>query len=236
MDSTNQSPDQPQGEDLPQTTVPQNNKAVEDVKDFIKTKLITIIKKIIAQPINGSYEVFAAPDKNKQSNAISLLGLGFVATLLLLYLATPASVRHYIEFSLFIKATFVVTIILFLISVCTFAVKSAAGTKITFGEELLTGGLCVIPICIFLLLLFIFSIIASDRSFNFFEGGYRNIVDGSSFMAIAALLYLFLYILTIIQQSLKSSKVNDALNWYISPLIIVLSFYLGGKIAGALFS
>lgn len=236
MEPLNQNPEEvPQNDAAPQTTVIQNNKTVEDVKDFIKTKLLAIIKKIIAQPTNGSYDVFSTPDKNKLTNAISLLGLGFVTTLILLYFTTPSSMRSYIEFSVFIKASLVVTIILFLISVFTFIVKLTTGSKISFGEELLTGGICTIPIILFLILFFIISIVASDRSLNLIEGGYSNILSSGSFIAIAAVIYLFLYLVTIIQQSLKSSKVNDAFNWYVSPLIIVIAIYLGEKIGEALF-
>lgn len=235
MESTNQNTEQPQNDEATQTTVAQNNKTVEDVKDFIRTKLITIVKKIIAQPINGSYEVFITPDKNKSTNAISLLGVGFVATLILLYLSTPSTMRSYIEFSYFIKASFIVIIILFLISVCTFIVKSSSGSKVSFGEEMLTGGICAIPVILFLILSLILSIIASDSSFNLLEGNYRNLLSSGGIIVLVAVVYLFLYLVTIIQQSLKSSKVSDALNWYITPIIIVAAFYVGGKIGVALF-
>ncbi len=214
---------------------PQANPKVEEVKDFIKTKFLSIVKKIIAQPIGGSFEIFVTPDKNKQTKALSLLGLGFVITLLLLYLGTPGNVRSYIEFSAFLKASLAVTVVLLLISIFSLLVKIISGVKTSFGDELLTGGICTIPLCLFFLLMFIISLFTNNNSFSYFGGDYSSILSGGSFIVLAAVIYLFLYLVTIVQQSLRASKVNDASSWYLSPLIIVLAFYIVGKIGAGMF-
>lgn len=214
---------------------------VEEAKNFFKTKLLSIIKKIIAEPIRGCHEIFATPDKNKQSNAISLLGIGFIFIMLITYLTAvlsmPKGYGSRVEFGICLKISLLFSIILLLIAVFSLVVKSIGGAKISFGDELLTGGICVIPLCLFFLILFIMSLFSSGSSIGFMgRGGFGDFITGGSLIMLAAIIYLFLYLVTIIQQSLKASKVNDALSWYLSPLILVLSFYIGSKIGVAILS
>ena len=49
------------------------------------------------------------------------------------------------------------------------------------------------------------------------------------------LLYLLLMLFNIVQQSFNASGTNDALSWYLSPLVICVGFYIGAKIVSSLF-
>ena len=52
----------------------------------------------------------------------------------------------------------------------------------------------------------------------------------NGFIVILVVLYILLAMINIFQQSLKSSGTNDAMAWYLSPISIIMSFYLTGKL------
>jgi hypothetical protein len=122
----------------------------------------------------------------------------------------------------------VIILILFCISVLTFLAKSISG-KPDFKKELLTGGLCGIPMIILVVYMSLFGASAAMSMLDISNFGRAG------FLTFLIMMYVLLMMINIVQQSLRSVQTKDALNWYLSPVIVCLSFYLGSVFANAIF-
>ena len=201
------------------------NTHVEQVKSFFQNTFLGIIKSILSQPINGTYAIFANAKSEAYNHALIL-----IITTGLVYIFLPflfMSRQFGGEFGMFFKLGIFLVLILVIISTLTFIVKSISG-KTDFKRELLTGGICGIPMMLSISVIGVLMLFSSPYSFDLEDMLSQGI------LVIALQMYCILMLFNIIQQSLKASGTNDALSWYISPVIIVASFYIGVKIAQGL--
>jgi len=139
-------------------------------------------------------------------------------------------IRSAIGFGAFFKLGLSAGLVLVIISALAFVIKAVSG-KPDFKKELLTGGICGIPLMLILLTISVFMMFNKDS---------MSLLNPESLMQQGVisgiiLLYLLLMLFNIVQQSFKASGTNDALRWYLSPLVICIGFYIGVKIASSLF-
>ena len=207
------------------------NPQVEKVKSFFKNDMGLILKAIIGSPIKGTYNIFINAKQDAYHQALILLVTSGLFYTILLYLFAGQA-RDFIGFATFLKIGITIVIILLLISTFTFLLKAFSG-KPDFKKELLTGGMCGIPLMVFLLLtIIILALFENSGSIeSFIRNGVRNSVWG-----ILIAIYLLLMLINIVTQSLQASGTKDGLSWYLSPLIIGLSAYLGFKISISVFA
>jgi len=199
----------------------------EQVTDFFRNSFLGIVKSLITKPIAGTYEMFNNARAESYQHALILLSTTGLAYVLLPFLFFNKYLGLTIGY--FFKLGIVIVIILMCISILTFFIKGISG-KPDFKKELLTGGLCGIPLILYLLYLCFFGSVASLQMLDFSSLGQFGL------MSLLVVIYVFLMLINIIQQSLRSAKTNDALNWYVSPIILLISFYIGVTFGKALFS
>ncbi|MFZ1561630.1 MAG: zinc ribbon domain-containing protein [Saprospiraceae bacterium] len=214
----------PAKEHAPQPSAP--NPQLEQVTDFFKNSFLGIVKSLLTKPIAGTYEMFNNAKEEAYQHAVILLCTTGLAYVFLPYFFF----NKYMGLALgdFFKIGIVIIIVLMSISILSFLIKGISG-KPDFKKELLTGGLCGIPMILYLLYMCFFGASALEM-LNFSNMGQFGVL---TFLMIT---YVFLMLINIIQQSLRSAKTNDALNWYISPIVLILSLYIGATIGKGLFS
>ena len=213
----------------PQGTVHSNEKVAE-VKTFFKDELLKIIKSIFAEPIKGTLAIFTNVEARAYSQALILIATTLFIYTIVPYLMVGSQVRDYLGFGPFFKLGLSVALVLVIISSLAFGVKAISG-KPDFKKELLTGGLCGIPLMIFIIVVALY---AAFEGNGFRYGSPQSLIDQGVFLLMITL-YLMLMLFNIVQQSFKASGTNDALSWYLSPLVIFLAFYIGVKIAMSIF-
>ena len=209
---------------------PAANVYINDVKSFFAKNLLQIIKDIFSQPIRGTLGIFTNAGAEAYQQGIILIITTVIFYILVPYMVAGSEVRSVIGFGAFFKLGLSAGLVLVIISTLTFTVKAISG-KPDFKKELLTGGICGIPLMIILLTISVFMMSNKD-SINLLNP--ESLIQQGIFSGII-LLYLLLMLFNIIQQSFKSSGTNDALSWYLSPLVICIGFYIGVKIASSLF-
>jgi hypothetical protein len=221
----------PQGQVAGQAaTINAGNARINEVKSFFSKDLLQIIKSIFTQPIKGTFSIFNDAGAEAYQQGLILIITTVMFYIIVPYIAAGSEIRSVIGFGAFFKLGLSAGLVLVVISGLSFVVKAVSG-KPDFKKELLTGGICGIPMII--LLLFISIMIATNKdSFSLMDP--ESLIRQGIFFAIV-LLYLLLMLFNIIQQSFKASGTNDPLSWYLSPLVICIGFYIGVKIASSLF-
>ena len=149
----------------------------------------------------------------------------------LIYFGIPSELREFMPtFSIMTRSALAVIVLLLLISACSFAIKMVSG-KPNFKNELLTGGLCAIPLTALLLVLFITSKVIVDSNIvaSLAFGGFNALIQKAG-VALVLVFYIVLMFINILQQSLRASGTKDIMLWYLSPACIFLSFYLTWKV------
>jgi hypothetical protein len=209
---------------------PGTNAYVNDVKKFFSKNLLQIIKDIFTQPIKGTLGIFNSAGNEAYQQGLILIITTVIFFIIVPYIAAGSDVRSVIGFGAFFKLGLSAGLVLVIISVLTFVIKAVSG-KPDFKKELLTGGICGIPFMLILLTITIFMMFNKD-SISLLNP--ESLIQQGVISGII-LLYLLLMLFNIIQQSFKASGTNDALSWYLSPLVICIGFYIGVKIASSLF-
>jgi len=209
---------------------PGANVYVNDVKSFFSKNLLQIIKDIFSQPIKGTLGIFTNAGSEAYQQGLILIVTTVVFYILVPFIMAGSEIRSAMGFGAFFKLGLSAGLVLVIISALTFGVKAVSG-KPDFKKELLTGGICGIPLMLVLLTIAIFMMFNKD-SMSLMEPDslmHQGVVSG------IILLYLLLMLFNIVQQSFKASGTNDAFSWYLSPLVICIGFYIGAKIAASLF-
>ncbi len=207
----------------------------EKITGFYKQGLPVILKRLVKEPVNGIQSLLSEKNESSYFNAIVLMATTAILYILIPYLMM-GEMRKYVGFGEMIKIGMCILILMFVISTLVFVIKSISG-KPLFKNELLTGALCGIPLSLLIILTFLLQFFAKD-SFSFntlsFPSAMRTLEDLG---AIAGLfgLYVILMLINIIQQSLTAAKSNEAIAWYSSPVILLISFYITLKTSIALF-
>lgn len=205
-----------------------------DLKDFYTKGVPHILKAVFFEPISGTYALFTDTSAKTYSNALVLIVSTAILYTLIPYLLLGEA-REYVGFGGAIKIGVTTFIFMVIVSLVAFGVKSISG-KPRFKNELLTGGLCGIPLTVLLVLLVVAKIIMGD-SVSMASIAYnpqRLLSNGIFFFII--LFYIVLMLINILQQSYKAGGTKDALAWYLSPIGIALSFYLTYKLGVAFLS
>jgi hypothetical protein len=207
-----------------------SNEKVAHVKTFFKDELLKIVKSIFTQPIKGVLGVFTNTGAAAYIQALILIATTLLIYTIVPYLMVGSQARDYIGFGPFFKLGLSVALVLVIISALSFGVKAISG-KPDFEKELLTGGLCGIPLMIFIIIIALYAAF-EGKGFRYYSP--ESLIDQGVFLLMITL-YLMLMLFNIVQQSFKASGTNDALSWYLSPFVIFLAFYIGAKIAMAIF-
>lgn len=196
----------------------------DEVKGFYRGQFKVILSEFFKNPIEGIHLIFKNPGEKAYINSIILFVSVFVVYFVALKLLM-GGIGSYVGVGPFVKASLIPVIFMLIISILSYGLKSISG-KPDFKGELLTGGLCGIPLTFFVISLFIFKLIYGDR----LMGVFYNPVEAGLFFIIV-IIYIMLMLINIMQQSLKSSGSKDALAWYLSPAAVFLSSYLTLEIA-----
>ena len=200
----------------------------DEVKQFYKGDFKNIFTTVFTNPIQGIYELLEKPSEKAYKQSLILF-----ASIFFLYFAGSyiivGEARKYMEFSNFIKISIVPVIMMFVITCLSFVIKSLSG-KPNFKNELLTGGICGIPLGPLIPIFLVIKIMASERDLM----RLINNPMGAGVFATLIFFYLILMLINVFQQSLKSSGTKDAMAWYLSPAAILLAFYVTFKISKGL--
>ena len=206
------------------------NEYVNEVKNFFSKNLLQIVKDIFTQPIKGTRGIFTNAGSEAFRHGFILIATTILVYILVPYLMAGSNVRSAIGFGAFFKLGLSPGLVLVIISALTFGIKAISG-KPDFKKELLTGGICGILLMILILFMAVMVLFNKD-SINLLNP--LGMINQGIFSEII-FLYLVLMLFNIIQQSFKASATNDALSWYLSPLVICAGFYIGMKIAVSIF-
>jgi len=202
----------------------------DEVKNFYKGDFKEIFVTIFKNPIDGIFSIFEKPSNKAYTQSLILFSSIFILYLVGGYIIAGEEVRQYLEFGHFIKISLIPVILMFVITVISFGLKSISG-KPKFKAELLTGGLCGVPLGILMPLLLIIKLFVSIDTI-------MSIADNPAKAGIIGgllLFYIILMIINILQQSLKASGTNDSLAWYLSPASIFLAIYLTIEVSKNIF-
>lgn len=200
----------------------------EDVKSFYTGDFKDILMTFFQNPIDGILMIFQNPSAKSYSHALIL----YVSVAILYVLGAvmlAGDMRNYMSISNYIQVALFPVFTMLAITVLSFAVKSVSG-KIIFKDELLTGALCGIPLGILIPGMLVAKLLGTDNVLTLL----MNPTSGG-LIVVLLFLYVFLMLINVFQQSLKSAKANDTLAWYISPLCIALSVYLASQVCTNLF-
>jgi hypothetical protein len=204
----------------------------ENLLEFYKHSLPGLLKTVFTNPITGVYEMFARPLKVSYQNTLLLMASVVLLYMLAPLFVIPSAFRSYLGISVYLKVGMVALIFMLVLSGISFGIKSISGRP-TFKKELLTGALSGIGLALLLATSFLIKIIVGDiDAFELMNPA--GLVDKAGLMMVFVL-YVFLFMVNVLQQSLKSSGTKDGLCWYISPMGVVLAFYITSKIVRALF-
>lgn len=199
---------------------------IGEVKTFYKESLPKFFTALFTEPMKGAYELFSSRPEKSYSNSLFLIITTGLLFTFLPYITAGADARQSWGFKYFVMTGVAVVLCLFIISAFSFLIKIISG-KANFKKELLTGGICGIPLSIFIVIAFVFSLLFKDIMQDMMNPA--TLFTEGFFILIVAF-YALLSIVNIFQQSLKSSGTNDMLAWYLSPICILLSLYLTGQI------
>jgi hypothetical protein len=200
----------------------------DEVKQFYKGDFKNIFTTVFTNPIQGIYELLEKPSEKAYKQSLILFASIFFLYLVGSYIIVGEA-RKYMEFSNFIKISIVPVIMMFVITCLSFVIKSLSG-KPNFKNELLTGGICGIPLGLLIPIFLVIKIMASERDLM----RLINNPMGAGVFATMIFFYLILMLINVFQQSLKSSGTKDAMAWYLSPAAILLAFYVTFKISKGL--
>jgi hypothetical protein len=209
--------------------VNENKGSFDEVKNFYKGDFKNIFTTVFTNPIDGIYNIFKNPSPKAYTQSLILFGSVFAIYLAGFYVIL-GKIADWTPFSVLIKMSLIPLVLMFSITLLSFIIKSISG-KADFKAELLTGGLAGIPVALYMVFLILFKLFGDDNN-------YMRIIKypyEAGMFFILIMLYLFLMLINILQQSLKASGNKDAMAWFLSPASIILTFYVTYKVAESLF-
>ena len=209
----------------------------EELQLFYKQGLPAILKSIFLQPADGVYRLFTNLTEKAFINGLVLMGAAFLLYTLVPYLLVGSEVRRYIGFTTFLQLGFSILVFLFLLSTVCFGLK-ATNSKPSFKKDLITGGICAVPV-ITLLVLAVLAKLFTGGS-NPLAGMYGllrlfSLSSATGMLFLLPTLICFLLLINIVFQTLKAGNVTNTLAWYLSPVCIAVSCFLTVKITEAIF-
>jgi len=206
----------------------------EEILSFYKQSLPRILKTVFVNPVDGIYELLSATKENSFFNAVIIMATTAILYMLLPYLMMGDYKERMGGFGTTFKLGLITLLLMAIIGLAAFAVKAIKG-KPNFKNELLTGALCGIPLTLILVLAFVVQLFAKDMDITSIAMDPLRGMQSAGMIIGLVTLYSFLMLINIFQQSLRSAAVSTTLGWYLSPLAIMLSFYLASKLGAAFF-
>jgi hypothetical protein len=200
----------------------------DEVKVFYQRDFKYLFLAFFQDPVNGLLSIFSNPPAKGFLHALIIIGSVFVLYLGGAYLAV-GEMREYMRFSNFLSIALAPVFIMLCIAALSFVYKIIQG-KADFKNELLTGALCGLPLGLMMALALVLRIFGEGiNPLTFFSSP----LSGGWLMTVA-LLYFFLMMVNVFQQSLRAAGYKDTLAWYLSPLSILIAMYVGMSIVGNL--
>ncbi len=204
----------------------------ENLRAFYKEQLPYLIKTVFVSPIAGTRELFEKTSGDTYKNSLLLILSVMVLYFITPYLLVGSELKSLLTFSVLIKGALISGLFMVLVSLMSFSIKAIWG-KPVFKNELLTGALCGIGLLLLLAILLLARIFIGDLSIYDFLSP-AGMVGRMSYLLLL-ILYAFLLMINIFQQSLKASGTNEAISWYLAPVSILFAFYLTFKIGSMFF-
>lgn len=205
----------------------QGTRISDEVKEFYKGDFKQILRTFFQNPIDGIYSIFESP-----SNKAYIQSLIMFASIFVLYfigwniiLGGEMKSRLDMDMSDFLRVSLIPIVIMLLISIVSFGLKSYFGES-NFKSELLTGALTGIPLGIMMAFFIVYSIFLSEGEMRDIMMSFFNIGR----FGILVVFFAILMMINVLQQSLKSSGAQDAVAWYLSPIVVLLCIYFSFKI------
>lgn len=206
-----------------------NPQLTDEVKTFYQRDFKQLFLAFFQDPVNGLQSIFANPPAKGSLHALIIFGSVFVLYFAGSYLVV-GDMRDYMRFSNFLSIALTPVLIMLCIAVLSFGLKIVQG-KADFKNELLAGALCGLPLGLMMALALVLRIFGEGiNPLTFFSSP----LSGGWLMTVA-LLYFFLMMVNVFQQSLRAAGYRDALAWYLSPVSILIAMYAGMSIVGNLF-
>jgi len=202
------------------------NEGLEAVTSFFKQDFLKMLMLFLKEPVSGTYSLFE-DKKDKLFPSIILIGVT-----VLLYITLPfiLGFGKYIGFGGALKMGLFPLFFMLFVTLITFGLKFISD-KPDIKAELFTGALQALPFLFLFVIIVILRIFGENVGASLMSGN----VMGAGIVFSIIMLFLILMMINIVMQSLKASKAKDALAWYLSPVVVLLSFYLTAKLAGAMF-
>ncbi len=212
-----------------QANTPNPKPLTEEVRNFYQRDFKNLFISFFTDPINGLRAFFSSPSEKAPVQAGILYASVFVLYFAGSYVLV-GDMRDYMNFSSFLSIGLSPVLIMLVATTLSFLAKLVAGAGANFKSELLTGALCGIPLGMLAPIALVLRIFGMGN-------GLLSIVQnpvGSGSVFTIVMLYLFLMMVNVFQQSLRAAGIREVPAWYLSPLGILLSFYLGFTVAGNL--
>ncbi len=212
-----------------QATNPSTPQLANEVKDFYQRDFKHLFLAFFKDPVNGLQRIFGNPPAKAFHQAIIMFGSAFVLYFAGSYLLV-GDMRDYMSFSSFLSIALAPVLIMLAIAALSFGIKIATG-KADFKNELLTGALCGLPLGLIMVLALVLRVFGDSISpLTLFSSPL-----GGGWLMTVALLYFFLMMVNVFQQSLRAAGYRDTLAWYFSPVSILAAMYAGMSVVGNLF-
>lgn len=200
----------------------------EKVKDFYRKDFKQILLNFIRRPEDGVLENFRNPTEKVYRQSLILYGSVFVLYIIGSFILL-GELRSNLSFGAYIKIGLAPVLTMLCISALGFGVKSIGG-KPNFKRELLTGGLCGLPLAFLVVIAIAIKIFIGENLLSII-----NNPGNVGLIGIILIFFIFLMLFNIFQQSLVAAEVNKAKAWYISPIAIFVSIYISVNIMYSFF-
>lgn len=203
----------------------------DEVKTFYSKDLVAIIVKVFGSPIRGTRSLFTEQSEKSFIQSLILVASVAVVSAVFVLLIIPSEIREYVSWiTIAGKAVSFAVLYLLLVSGFSFGLKMLSG-KAEFRSELFTGAVCGIPFVASVALIFLFSkVMMNDQILSdIMMRGYGSLISRGGILLLF-LLYTHLLSFNILFQSQRASGTKDVAAWYLSPLGILLAYYITFKI------
>lgn len=200
----------------------------KEVKTFYTGAFKDILQTFFKNPIDGIVNIFRGSAENPFRHTLILYASVFVLFLIGTVIIM-GGFRSGVTFGGLMQLSTLPIFFMLLISALAFGIKSISGSP-NFKNELLTGGLCAIPLGI-MMIYFVISSLFGNASMRTMLYGPST----SDLFGMFVMLYVILMLTNIFQQSLRANNTKDVLAWYLSPAAVVLAGFLTLKISDLIF-
>lgn len=202
-----------------------NHDTTEAVKSFFKNDLAGMVRQFLSDPLEGTHSFFINRGQHTYFQSLVLIGSVFVLYFIIPYLLMGEA-RSYLRINEMFSFGMLPVVFMLVISFISFAIKSISGQS-NFKDELFTGALNAFPLSFFLILISL-GVMFSGDNFLAYMGNLELLFSSLGLMVILVF-YILLMMVNILQQSLKASGTKDVLAYYLSPVSVLVAWYVTFK-------